>query len=185
VRRYMPLTFGTMVVASLALVGFPLTSGYLSKDALLIHAFEWAAWHRGATHLIPYVLAIVSVLTSFYIFRLLANVFFGKPTLPALANGQAKLHESPAWMTVPMVLLAACSLFPLFSLSPLNGDHAWLLQEIIARNPWPSLPILHTAVPVATALATLLMALWVWRWYVQGTHTPKTGNLLYRLSLNQ
>ena len=184
-RRYMPITFATMAIASLALVGLPLTSGYLSKDALLIHAFEWAAEQGGLAHLIPCVLAFVSVLTSFYIFRLLTKVFFGKPALPALANGKAQLHESSAWMTVPMLLLAACSLFPLFSPHPLDGSHAWLLQGITVPALPPSLPVLHIAVPIGTLLATLLMALWTWRWYVIGKYTAKTGNLLYRLSLNQ
>src|SRR5690606_30084383 len=114
-RRYMPVTFITMGIAALALVGFPLTSGYLSKDALLVHAFEWAADRQGAAHLVPYVLAFVSVLTSFYIFRLLAKVFFGAAATAPLASGQSKLHDPSLWMVVPMVFLALCSLFPLFS----------------------------------------------------------------------
>src|SRR5690606_30589363 len=47
-RKHMPVTFVAMLIASLALVGFPLTGGYLSKDALVIHAFEWAALQSGA-----------------------------------------------------------------------------------------------------------------------------------------
>ena len=184
-RRYMPVTFVTMSIASLALVGFPLTSGYLSKDALLIHAFEWAAAHRGPAHLIPYILVLVSALTSFYIFRLLAKVFFGKPALPALAGDNARLHESTAWMTIPMLLLAVCSLFPLFSLHPLDSGHAWLLQGITAPARWPSLHVLHIAVPAGTTLATLLMAIWVWHWYVKGKHTARADRFFYRLSLNQ
>ena len=186
-RKHMPITFAAMAIAALALVGFPLTSGYLSKDALLIHAFEWAASNpgQGPAFLIPFVLLTVSVLTSFYIFRLMAKVFFGRPSLPALADGTARLHESTAWMTVPMVLLAACSLFPLFSLNPLGGEQVWLLQGITTQSAWPSLPALHVAIPTGTALATLLMALWAWRWYVQRKFTARTGNFLYRMSINQ
>ncbi|HWK59507.1 MAG TPA: NADH-quinone oxidoreductase subunit L [Parapedobacter sp.] len=184
-RRYMPVTFATMLIASLALVGFPLTSGYLSKDALLVHAFEWAALHQGAAHIIPYVLAFVSVLTSFYIFRLLAKVFFGTAATPALANGQAKLHDPSAWMVGPMLFLAACSLFPLFTLHPLNDGHVWLLQGIAVSKPWPSLPLLHIVIPVGAAFATLAVAVWVWRWYVGGKYTAKTDGPLYRLSFHQ
>lgn len=184
-RRHMPVTFVTMLIASLALVGFPLTSGYLSKDALLVHAFEWAAARQGAAHLIPYVLATVSVFTSFYIFRLLAKVFFGPTATTVLANGQAKLHPSSAWMLVPMLFLAACSLFPLFASQPLNYGGAWLLQGITVAGPWTSIPLLHVAIPIGSAMATLGVALLVWRWYVKGKHTPNTDGLLYRLSFHQ
>ena len=184
-RRYMPITFAAMLIASLALVGFPLTSGYLSKDALLIHAFEWAASHRDTAHIIPYVLAFVSVLTSFYIFRLLAKVFFGAPTLPVLAAGRATLHDPSAWMTVPMLALAACSLFPLFSLHPLGGEQAWLLQGLTAIKPFAALPALHLAIPTASSVATVAVALLVWRWYVKGGYPLKTDGPLYRLSFHQ
>src|SRR5690606_32503829 len=184
-RRYMPITFAAMAIASLALVGFPFASGYLSKDALLVHAFEWAAAHQGAAHIIPYALAFVSVLTSFYIFRLLAKVFLGGARLPVLADGQAKLHGPSAWMNVPMLALAACSLFPLFSFHPLNDGHVWLLQGLVVTKPFTSLPLLHLAIPIGSALATVAVALLVWRWYVKGAYALKTDGPLYRLSLNQ
>lgn len=184
-RRYMPITFATMLIASLALVGFPLTSGYLSKDALLVHAFEWAALHQGAAHIIPYVLAFVSVLTSFYIFRLLAKVFFGSANLPVLAAGQAKLHDPSVWMIGPMLFLAACSFFPLFTFHPLNDGHVWLLQGLAVMKPFASLPVLHIVIPVGAALATVAVAVWVWRWYVKGTYALNTDGLLYRLSFHQ
>lgn len=184
-RKHMPVTFATMLIASLALVGFPLTSGFLSKDALLVHAFEWAAELQGAAHIIPYVLAFVSVLTSFYIFRLLAKVFFGSPATSALTNGQDRLHDPSLWMIGPMLFLAACSLFPLFTFHPLNDGHVWLLQGITVSKPWASLPLLHIAVPIGSAFATLAVALLAWRWYVKGTYAGTTDGLLYRLSFHQ
>ncbi len=184
-RRYMPVTFATMLTASLALVGFPLTSGYLSKDALLVYTFEWAAAQQGAAHAIPYVLAFVGVLTSFYIFRLLAKVFFGSTATAALADGQANLHDPSLWMIGPMLFLAACSLFPLFTFHPLNDGHVWLLQGITVSKPWASLPLLHLAIPIGSAFATLAVALLAWRWYVKGTYALKTDGLLYRLSFRQ
>src|SRR5690606_21649866 len=64
-RQYMPKTFVLMSMASLALAGFPLTSGYLSKDAIIISAFEWAVQHGSGYMVIPVVLVIVSILTAF------------------------------------------------------------------------------------------------------------------------
>src|SRR5690606_22583858 len=78
-RKSMPVTFATMLIAGLALAGFPLTAGYLSKDALLVHAFEWAALQGAFSYGIPGTLVVVSALTSFYILRLLVKVFFAPP----------------------------------------------------------------------------------------------------------
>jgi len=183
-RRHMPVTFATMLIASLALTGFPLTAGYLSKDALLIHTFEWAALQQGAATAIPYILALVSVLTSFYIFRLLAKVFFG-----SLATGPSysslKANEASVWMLGPMLFLAACSLFPLFTFHPLNYGQVWLLDRIIPAALLPPLRQLHLAVPILTTMATFAVAVTSWHWYVNGKYPLKTRGVFYRLSQHQ
>ncbi|MBK1439044.1 NADH-quinone oxidoreductase subunit L [Parapedobacter sp. ISTM3] len=184
-RKRMPITFATMLIASLALVGFPLTAGYLSKDALLVHAFEWAALQRGPVSAIPYVLAIVSILTSFYIFRLLAKVFFARPAA-ILANKGVSAHEAPRQMLVPMVFLAFCSLFPLFTFNPLNDGQVWLLQGIAAELPTlPPLRLLHLLVPILATITTIIVAVVVWRWYIRGHYPLNTTGALYRLSERQ
>ncbi|MGV3508667.1 MAG: NADH-quinone oxidoreductase subunit L, partial [Sphingobacteriaceae bacterium] len=76
-RKKMPVTFITMLLASLALVGIPLTSGYLSKDAILIQSFEWSDLQNNWAKLIPYSALLTSWLTAFYISRLIFKVFFG------------------------------------------------------------------------------------------------------------
>ncbi len=182
-RKYMPITFVTMLIASLALAGFPLTAGYLSKDALLIHAFEWAALQNGASVAIPYVLAVASFFTSFYILRLLAKVFLGSPAVGVMTS--ARPHEASAWMLVPMLVLAACSLFPLFTTSPLNYGQVWLLQKILPMAALPPLPLLHVLVPLLTTMATVAMTLLVWQWYVKQKYPLKAGGLFFRLSQQQ
>lgn len=74
-RHHMPKTFVLMVIASLALAGFPLTSGYLSKDSIVISAFEWASQYGGLYFIVPTFLIFVSILTAFYIGRLLFKAF--------------------------------------------------------------------------------------------------------------
>ncbi len=75
-RKKIPVTFWTMLIGSLALVGFPLTAGFYSKDAIIEAAY--ASHTTGATY--AYVLATLAVfLTSFYSFRLVFMTFFGKP----------------------------------------------------------------------------------------------------------
>ncbi len=100
-RHKLPLTFATFFIATLAIAGFPGFSGFFSKDEILAAAFQQhpALWAIGV---------VTAGLTSFYMFRLLFLTFFGKSRVePERAK---KLHESPAVMTLPLVLLALLSI---------------------------------------------------------------------------
>lgn len=184
-RRHMPITFAAMLVASLALAGFPLTAGYLSKDALLVHSFEWAALQHGAATAIPYMLALVSVLTSFYIFRLLAKVFFGTLAIRPSVKSGLKVHEASVWMLAPMIMLAVCSLFPLFTINPLNDGQVWLLNGLVPATTLPPLRLLHVVIPILATMATCAVAFIAWHWYVKNKYPLKTGGVLYKLSQHQ
>ena len=116
-RRSMPVTFVVTFVGALALAGLPLTAGYLSKDALLIHAFEWSALHKGITNLVPVALLLTSALTAFYIARMLFKVFYGKSRMAAADGRPVSFHDAVPAMRIPMLILAFCSLFPLFSVN--------------------------------------------------------------------
>jgi NADH-quinone oxidoreductase subunit L len=95
-RSKMPITYWTMVIATLCIIGFPGTSGFASKDEILYLAFQKspALWAVGV---------IGACFTAFYMFRLITLAFHGEPR-DAHAFGHAK--ESPATMTAPLVLLA-------------------------------------------------------------------------------
>jgi NADH-quinone oxidoreductase subunit L len=97
-RQKMPWTFGTLLVGVLALSGIPLFSGFFSKDEILFSAFEHG-------DLVLWLLGIITAgLTALYAFRLLFVAFYGKSRLDKKAA--AHIHESPAVMAVPLVLLA-------------------------------------------------------------------------------
>jgi len=100
-RKFMPVTFATYAAGMLALSGFPLLfSGFWSKDAILHAAREWSVSQ------VPFYLgAIGALLTAFYMTRQVALVFFG----PQRGDPHAHPHESPAVMTVPLAVLAVCS----------------------------------------------------------------------------
>ncbi len=108
VGKVMPITFITMLVASLALAGFGIpgtqigTSGFFSKDAIIETTYLFGE-HTG--NYIPYIFGIVAaLLTSIYIFRLLFMTFTGK------ARTDYGGHESPSSMTVPLSILAVLAL---------------------------------------------------------------------------
>jgi NADH-quinone oxidoreductase subunit L len=104
-RKYLPITYWTCLAGALALIGFPGTSGFFSKDAL-IDAVQ--ASHRiGAGYAYLCVLGGVFI-TALYTFRLFFMTFHGKERMDH--HTREHLHESPWTITVPLVLLAIPSL---------------------------------------------------------------------------
>jgi NADH-quinone oxidoreductase subunit L len=106
-RRVMPITFWTFLAGSLALAGFPFLAGFWSKDAILA-----AVHHAGAEQPAFYWLYIsglvTAFLTAFYTFRAFFMTFYGPERIPPEAGRHA--HESPAPMTVPLVVLACMAI---------------------------------------------------------------------------
>ena len=100
----LPVTYWTFVVGSLALAGFPLTSGFFSKDDLLI-----SAWSAGSLGRFLTILGLVTALmTAFYSFRLVFVTFWGPSRVDPHHAGH--IHESPKTMTLPLIILAVLSI---------------------------------------------------------------------------
>ncbi len=93
-RKQMPITHITFLVACLAIAGIPPFSGFFSKDEILTATFMFKPW-LGVT------MTFIAALTAFYMFRLYYNIFWGKP-----AQHDHPLHEAPSSMTSPLVFLA-------------------------------------------------------------------------------
>ncbi|MFI8583225.1 NADH-quinone oxidoreductase subunit L [Pseudonocardia alni] len=109
--RKMPVTFVTFGLGYLALIGFPFLSGYFSKDAIIEAAFAqegWQGWVFGG------LATLAAGLTAFYMTRLMIMTFFGAErwrTVQSTDGRDYHPHESPATMTVPMIVLAVGSVF--------------------------------------------------------------------------
>ncbi len=100
-RKYMPITYWTALIGSLALIGFPGFSGFFSKDAVIeaVHASHLP----GATY--AYWCLLIGVfVTAFYSFRLVFMTFHGEERMDH--HTQEHLHESPWVVTLPLILLA-------------------------------------------------------------------------------
>ena len=124
IRKYMPITYWTSLVGSLALIGFPGSSGFFSKD-LLIEAVRESHWHgQGAVYWIAYLSVLLGVfVTALYSFRMFFLVFHGEERMSEAEKSH--LHETPAVVTVPLILLAIPSaVIGWFTVGPvLFGDY--------------------------------------------------------------
>jgi len=103
----MRVTAITMLVGSLALIGFPLTAGYFSKDMIVEAAYEFAVSGDSTLAYLPWIFLTIGVLlTATYTFRAYFTVFTGKPKTYLAEHA----HEASKIMTTPLVILAACAL---------------------------------------------------------------------------
>jgi len=110
-RRVMPVTHLTFLCGAAALAGVPLLSGFWSKDMIfeaLQHGAESGHEYATAFYLLLLVALLTALLTAFYTFRAYFLTFWGETRLPEEAHGHA--HESPAVMTLPLLVLAAGAL---------------------------------------------------------------------------
>ncbi|HEX4001125.1 MAG TPA: NADH-quinone oxidoreductase subunit L [Candidatus Acidoferrales bacterium] len=183
-RKQIPITYWTMLIATLAIAGIPGFAGFFSKDEILE-----AAQSGPHANLILWLLGVVgALLTSFYMFRLIFLTFFGAPRYD---EHHVHVHESPKNMTIPLMILAFLSIFggwfaaphliggpdhfenflhPVFAMyAPAAAESAAAVSESAAS---PGAALLHALVswPVGVAILGLLVAWW---FYIKSPETPK------------
>jgi NADH-quinone oxidoreductase subunit L len=119
-RRYLPITHLTFLIACLAIAGIPPFAGFFSKDEILV-----AAWHHNK--ILFYVEYLVAGITAFYMFRLYFGIFWSRDR-----EYHHTPHESPLTMTIPLLILAAGSAFTGFIPfgSYVSADHIPLHPEM-------------------------------------------------------
>jgi NADH-quinone oxidoreductase subunit L len=126
--NHMRITAITLLCASLAISGFPFTSGFFSKDAILVAAYARAPW-------MYWIGVLTAGMTAFYVFRAWLLAFTGD------YRGHAHPHESPLVMTGPLMILAVLSLVggfinvphflePLFGEKPESQTLAWISAAV-------------------------------------------------------
>lgn len=101
-RKYMPLTHITFLIACLAIAGIWPFSGFFSKDEILAACFDFSP-------VMGWVMTLIAGLTAFYMFRLYFGIFWGKENKELHAEHKPK--ESPLTMTIPLLFLAAVTCF--------------------------------------------------------------------------
>jgi NADH-quinone oxidoreductase subunit L len=147
-RREMPWTFRTFLIGTLAIAGVPGLAGFFSKDMILA-----AAWHAPNFAIVLWSIGILTAgMTSFYMFRLLILTFFGTPRYTH--HDVHHVHESPAPMLIPLVVLAILSLLAGYVGIPAAfGGHERIAEYLNLGK-----PAAEGAEHVSLALEWILMA---------------------------
>ncbi len=188
-KSKMPTTYKTFLVASLAIAGLPPLSGFFSKDEIL-----WKAFSDGST--LYWVFGwLCAGLTAFYMFRLVTLTFDGQPRW----GHDKHPHESPALMTIPLVILAILSVVGGFVGIPasLGGNNALEhFLDPIFENANAKLPLVHhvqesmeyilMALSVVIALCGIFFARYVYlKKQSIADNTAKNFNPFYKLLWNK
>lgn len=171
-RKKLPVTFITFLLATLAISGIPPFSGFFSKDEILAQAF--------ASNKIFWVLGVIgSMMTAFYMFRLLFLTFYG-----TYRGNEHKVHphESPKVMTIPLIILAILSTIGGFvgvpeSLGGTSQINKFLdpvfqpaqAKMMMVENSSSISELALMCITVAVVLASILLA---WYFYISRKRVP-------------
>ena len=214
-RKKLPLTFWTFLVAALAISGIPPFSGFWSKDEILGSLLAHAAAGGGRLYYVLWGIGIITAgLTAFYMFRLVFGIFFGSyrgtgrashghsdnfstveadVSEPSQETRKFTIHEAPAIMTIPLIILAFLSIIGGFNGSfNLIGLTNW---HPFANFLGPVFSDVHTLSTaslgvqwLSTGLAIIVGVLGIfaaWRLYGHGFSYKENKNPLYQLVLHK
>ena len=164
-RKKIPVTFWTFLLATLAISGIPGFSGFFSKDEILASAFAHGSY-------LPYALGLIAAaITAFYMFRLVYLTFYGDYKGPK--GSEEGLHESPPVMTIPLIILAILAVvggyvgLPAVLGEKVNIFKAWLdpvfepaFEAVHYHAHHPSIPLewMLIATSVVAALLGIIIA---------------------------
>lgn len=149
-KKYMPKTYLTFLIAALAISGFPGLSGFFSKDEILWYSFingGFVLWLVGA---------FTAMLTAFYIFRLFSLTFLGQERFD---HHKIHPHESPSVMTIPLIILAVLSVIGGYVGIPevFSGENGNLFESWLAPIYEPAERLLMHSETYSHTLEIILM----------------------------
>ncbi|MCX6244454.1 MAG: NADH-quinone oxidoreductase subunit L [Bacteroidetes bacterium] len=151
-RKHLPITHITFLIACLSIAGIPPLAGFFSKDEIL------AAGHEKSMMLFILGL-IISALTAFYMFRLYFSIFWGKQQ-----QYHHTPHEAPKVMTIPLILLALGAVFAGFI----------PFSSFVTSDGKPFASHIDFAVAIPAVLVGVLGALTAMMFYMKETNIPET-----------
>ncbi|GBD99972.1 NADH-quinone oxidoreductase subunit 12 [bacterium BMS3Abin07] len=171
-RKYMPVTYWTMLLASLSISGIPPFAGFFSKDEIL-----WLAFNGNGVGKFVWLLGTVAaLLTAFYSFRLIYLTFHGE--FRGTEEQRHHLHESPKVMTIPLVLLCIGAVASGWIGIPelIGGEHSnWIANFVRPVVGHPEVNAAHSTawMVIALSVAIALTGIFVARsFYIKNKELP-------------
>ncbi len=188
-RKKLPITFFTMLMGTLAISGLPPFAGFFSKDEILAHVFE-------QNKLLWIIGVLGALLTAFYMFRMMFLTFWGD--FRGTETQKNHLHESPASMTIPLIILAVLSVVGGFIGVPevLGGGH-WLSHYLApvfegSTAKFGELALTHSTEYMLMAISVggvIVAIIYAYIKYVKYNHVPVTDieprSMLVKISYNK
>lgn len=187
-KEKMPITYWTFLLASLSISGVPGLAGFFSKDEILLMAYNT---HLGAGKFAWFIGTLVAFMTAFYSFRLFFLIFHGE--FRGTEHQKEHLHESPAVVTLPLVLLACGAVAAGWFGIPgiLGGDNHWAhFLEPVLGHPHMHVSGITEALLMGTSILAgalgIALAFYMYRLQPQipGLLAERFG-AVYRLLLNK
>lgn len=177
-KKYIPITHAAFLIGTLAISGFPLLSGMISKDEILVAAFA-----KNPVYWV--ILFVLAAVTATYMFRLYYLTFHGE--FRGTEEQKHHLHESPSNMTLPLIVLAVLSVLGgLINLPHFigHGHYAKLmewLKPVLTEESFKQMEATLSGVPFGTEMillgATVVMFFCVW-FLVKNTYVNKKKQAL-------
>ena len=194
-RKYMPVTHITFLIACLAIAGIPPFSGFFSKDEILTACFRFSP-------VMGWIMTVIAAMTAFYMFRLYYGIFWGssesgqKSASDESHSHQHTPHESPLAMTVPLMFLAAVTIvagfIPFGHFVSSNGEAYTIHLDWGVAGTSIAIAVISIAVatfmykgekqPVADALARRFNGLWTaayHRFYIDEVYQFITHHIIF------
>ncbi|MDA8089439.1 MAG: NADH-quinone oxidoreductase subunit L [Nitrospiraceae bacterium] len=192
-KKYMPVTYWTFLLASLSISGIPGFAGFFSKDEIL-----WRAYSSGPLGKVLWAVGVLTaLLTAFYSFRLVFMAFHGK--FRGSIEQERHLHESPMSMGLPLLILAVgavaagwVGISPVISeslgMGPLDKIGPFLATVVgtPVSTGAPTTELALMGVSVLMALLGILLAAYMYLWKPEAPEAlARTFRLPYKLSFNK
>ena len=159
-RKYMPITHITFLIACLAISGIPPFSGFFSKDEILVAAFQYSG-------VMGWIMTGIAAMTAFYMCRLYYGIFWGTENKEYHAHHTP--HESPAVMTVPLIILTV-----------ITCTFGWILPGTFGSYVSATGEAYHIHLDwsvAATSIGIALIAIGLATWIYSGARQPIADKL--------
>ena len=185
ISNFVPITQLMMIIGTISLMGFPFTSGYYSKDAIIETAYLSNSNFADYAYIL---LTVGVVMTSFYSWRLMFLVFNGKTRMAE--EDLSKVHESSSVMLIPLIILAIGALFFGFLFKSYfigyYSDVFWNGSIVVHHEDHHSIPLLIYYLPAILGIVGFIIA---WFMYIRKSDMAKNiaelNKPLYNFLLNK